>query len=213
MDWTQQIDIYCERLGPGLWAEPLNLVSNLAFIFGALYAWPRVRHDLGARVLCVALFAIGICSALFHSFAERWAETADVASIAIFVLIYLFIAARRFARWPGPVGMIGILLFVIYMILVPPLLKDITGPLNGSLAYVSICLAIVLLAMLASLRFGVAARGLLAGAIILAISIGFRSVDMEVCAVWPHGTHFMWHTLNGMLLTGLTLVIARVPRY
>lgn len=27
------IDIYCERLGPGLWAEPLNALTNAAFFY------------------------------------------------------------------------------------------------------------------------------------------------------------------------------------
>jgi hypothetical protein len=33
MDQTifDPIDAYCERLGPGLWAEPLNALTNLAF--------------------------------------------------------------------------------------------------------------------------------------------------------------------------------------
>jgi len=29
------MDGYCERVGPGLWAEPLNAVSNAAFLIGA----------------------------------------------------------------------------------------------------------------------------------------------------------------------------------
>ena len=29
------IDIYCERIEPGLWAEPLNAITNLAFIIAA----------------------------------------------------------------------------------------------------------------------------------------------------------------------------------
>jgi hypothetical protein len=38
MDQTifDPIDAYCERLGPGLWAEPLNAVTNLAFIVAAV---------------------------------------------------------------------------------------------------------------------------------------------------------------------------------
>ena len=41
------IDIYCERLGPGFWAEPLNATSNLAFIVSAtLLAWGLHRERL-----------------------------------------------------------------------------------------------------------------------------------------------------------------------
>ena len=43
MDWTAQIDGYCERLGPGFWAEPLNALTNLAFLIAALVMWRRTR--------------------------------------------------------------------------------------------------------------------------------------------------------------------------
>lgn len=32
MDWTAPVDICCERLDASFWAEPLNAVSNLAFM-------------------------------------------------------------------------------------------------------------------------------------------------------------------------------------
>jgi len=33
------IDLYCERLGPGIWAEPINALTNLAFLVAAFAAW------------------------------------------------------------------------------------------------------------------------------------------------------------------------------
>ena len=37
MDWMAPLDGYCERLGPGLWAEPLNFLSNAAFLVAAIW--------------------------------------------------------------------------------------------------------------------------------------------------------------------------------
>lgn len=37
------LDIYCERTGPGLWAEPLGALSNLAFFVAAWMLW-RLCH-------------------------------------------------------------------------------------------------------------------------------------------------------------------------
>lgn len=34
-DLCRAIDHYCERTGPGLWAEPVNALTNLAFPLGA----------------------------------------------------------------------------------------------------------------------------------------------------------------------------------
>ena len=38
MDLMRSIDNYCERLDPGFWAEPLNAVTNAAFVIGAMIA-------------------------------------------------------------------------------------------------------------------------------------------------------------------------------
>jgi len=33
------MDLYCERLGPGLWAEPINASSNLTFFIAVWAIW------------------------------------------------------------------------------------------------------------------------------------------------------------------------------
>ncbi len=43
MDWLAPIDAYCERLGPGVWAEPVNALTNLAFLAGAAIAYGAAR--------------------------------------------------------------------------------------------------------------------------------------------------------------------------
>ena len=80
MDWNAQVDGYCERLAPGLWAEPWNAVTNLAFVLAAIWVWRR-GGDVPVRVLAAILFVIGIGSGLFHTFATRWAGVADVLPI------------------------------------------------------------------------------------------------------------------------------------
>jgi len=104
MDLTREIDAYCERLGPGLWAEPVNALTNLAFVIAALVMWRRaggVSRAEGqeegrqmARALCIVLGVIGIGSGLFHSFAQVWSALADVIPIAVFILLYLFAVNR-----------------------------------------------------------------------------------------------------------------------
>src|SRR3546814_2691097 len=101
------IDLYCERVGPGLWAEPLNLVTNLAFILAGVLlvvalrrAEPAVRRDPAIIGLAVLVLVVGIGSGLFHSFATRWAALAAVIPIALFILFYLYLALRRFVGLP-----------------------------------------------------------------------------------------------------------------
>lgn len=95
MDWMRQIDGYCERLGPDYWAEPLNALTNAAFVVAALVMWRRVDGVL-ERALCLILVVIGIGSYLFHTHATAWAGVADVAPIVLFSLVYIFAANRRF---------------------------------------------------------------------------------------------------------------------
>ena len=70
MDWLAAVDGYCERLGPGLWAEPVNAVTNAAFLVAAAVMWWRCAGLWWSRALCAVLAAIGVGSGLFHTFAN-----------------------------------------------------------------------------------------------------------------------------------------------
>ncbi len=50
MDWFEQIDGYCERTDFTYWSEPLNAVTNVAFIIAALLLWRRSAGVPMARV-------------------------------------------------------------------------------------------------------------------------------------------------------------------
>ena len=96
------LDLYCERTAPGLWNEPLNALTNLAFLLAGLLlvvalrrAGPAVRRDPAILALVALLFLIGLGSGLFHTFATRWAVLADVIPIALFILLYMYLALRR----------------------------------------------------------------------------------------------------------------------
>ena len=73
-----------------------------------------------ARLLCVALFVIGVGSFLFHTFANRWSALADVLPILAFVLIYIFAANRDFWGWSPGVAGAGALAYLPYAALVTP---------------------------------------------------------------------------------------------
>ncbi|MEM1417662.1 MAG: hypothetical protein AAGH15_22380 [Myxococcota bacterium] len=115
--WNEPIDAYCERLGPGLLAEPLNLFSNLAFILAGLLVLRQARRALdplpaSLRALGAMAIAVGVGSALFHSVATRWAALADVPPIAVFLLSTLGVALRRGLGWGAGGVTIGLVAFV-----------------------------------------------------------------------------------------------------
>ena len=75
----QAVDLYCERLDAALWAEPVNALSNLAFVLGALVLW-RVP---AARVPAALLALVGVGSFVFHTWATQLAMALDLSLIHI----------------------------------------------------------------------------------------------------------------------------------
>ncbi|MFV0472724.1 MAG: hypothetical protein ACK5MQ_00540 [Pikeienuella sp.] len=203
MDWTP-VDIYCERLGPAFWAEPLNAVSNLAFIIAAAAACAAARRAgrLEALTIVMILLAatVGIGSFLFHTFATRWASTADTTPILFFILFYLFLAARRFLGLPILIALVAPLLFPPFAALFMRLWRGALPSLNGSEGYFPVALALLLFGALLWRRAHPAALWLFAAAGVFALSLTFRSLDQAVCGAFPFGVHFLWHCLNGLLL-------------
>lgn len=207
MDWTAQVDIYCERIDARFWSEPINAVTNLAFILAALYVFPRVAGDRGARALAVILGLIGICSGLFHTFATNWASAADTLSILIYVVVYLYLATSRILGRDKAISLLVTIGFFPYAIVVERMFAAFDISLNGSVSYLPILILIIAYGFLAKNRE--AGTGLWVGAGILAVSIFFRSIDQTVCGALPIGTHFVWHCLNALALGWLALVMHR----
>ena len=211
MDWTAQVDNYCERTGPEYWAEPVNAITNAAFILSALVVWAMLggRRDPGARVLVGILLLIGIGSFLFHTYATRWASTLDVLPILAFILVYIYLATTRFFSLRTLTGGIAVLLFFPFAAGVSAGVSALVGSLNGSVAYLPVPLLILAYAAALIPRDPITARGLAIGAAILLVSLFFRTIDDVICPSFPLGTHFLWHGLNAIMLGWMIIVLNR----
>lgn len=208
MDWTEQVDAYCERLGPDYWAEPINALTNLAFVIAAAVLWPRVHGLPLARALCVVLAVIGVGSWLFHTHATRLTGLMDVLPILGYILLYVYTANRAYwglRVWPA-LGLAA--LFIPYAAATVPLFGMIPW-LGSSAGYAPVPLLILIYAWLLRHRLPQVARGLAIGALILIASLTFRTLDEPLCAVIPFGTHFMWHILNAVMLGWMIEVYRR----
>ena len=205
MNWSEQVDIYCERLGPGFWGEPVNAFTNLMFIAAALYVFPKIRGDRGAELLALSLFVIGICSGLFHTLATSWAGAADSISILIFILIYIYIAVKRVFHRPPLMAGLAVVAFFPFAAVTSFALLKVLGSLNGSYQYLPVLILIVLFGVFAPSKE--TRNGFFIGAGILTLSLTFRSIDQGICQSFPLGTHFLWHTCNGIMLGWMILVI------
>lgn len=197
MDWTRAIDAYCERTDTSYWSEPVNAVTNLAFLIAGLVMW---RRSMGAgRVLAAVLFVIGIGSWLFHTHATAWAAMADSLPILVFTLIYIFLANRDFWGWPAWTAALGAAAYVPYSMALTPVFEALPFFAISSF-YWPLPTLIFAYAFLLRGRAPVLARNLAIGAAILCVSLTARSLDQTLCAAFPLGTHFLWHILNAVML-------------
>ena len=201
MDWFAPIDAYCERLAPGLAAEPLNALSNAAFFIAAAWA-ARAALRKGVEpviwMLIALVFVIGVGSLAFHTFANQWSELADVLPITLFIYGYLAFALRCFVRlgwWAVALSLAG--LFFVTLATARILPPDF---MNGSGAYLPALIASAIVSLALLRKSHPAQLNVSLASTILFVSLIFRTADQILCSILPTGTHFVWHLLNGLVL-------------
>lgn len=200
MDWFfESIDGYCERLGPDLWAEPVNAITNLAFIVMGVFMWRRTRGLSEGRALSIILVIIGVASMLFHTIAQGWTAALDSLPIMAFALTYIYLANRDFWQFSALMSALGTALYIPYTMLLTPVFGAVPG-FSISAFYWPLPLLIAAYGLLLLRRSKRLGRGLLTGAAILTVSLVFRSLDEPTCAATHIGTHFLWHILNAAML-------------
>jgi uncharacterized membrane protein (GlpM family) len=210
MDWFASVDNYCERTGPDYWSEPVNALTNAAFLVAALVMARRLRgQDLSlAWAMVVALAAIGVGSFLFHTHANRLTGLMDVAPILAFILLYIFAATRDLLALRPWVAGLAVLGFFPFTAALVPLFARVPG-IAASAGYAPLPLLILLYALALRRRAPQTARGMALGAGILIASLVFRSMDRAICDAVPLGTHFLWHLLNALMLGWMIEVYRR----
>ena len=225
MHWQAKVFQYCERgASPAFWAEPLNAVSNGAFILAALASLiallnqPRESRRTIHYVMIAIVFAIGVGSFLFHTVAERWSILADVLPISLFMVVYLATALSLFVAAGWLVTGVTTGLFVLTLWSSGAIAawlgcsRGASGGacLNGSIGYLPALLALLLVGAVALARARPEGAKLLLAGAVFAVSLTLRTLDLALCeptrmaapllGAGPHGTHFLWHLLNALTL-------------
>lgn len=226
-----KIFAYCERgMDPSFWGEPLNAVTNAAFIVAGFLCLrdiagrPGPERDYLAVFLSVLILAIGVGSFLFHTYAEPWAGAADVIPIAIFMLTAVYAVVKRLFDapvWGGFIAVAGFIGLLVFAFQFRCSIHGVHfgGPIGGPCLHGSVGYAPALLALLvAGAGLRLLSRGgsgyLLAAGAVFAVSLTARSLDRELCDILrigdaPIGSHFLWHVLNGVTLYCATMAIIR----
>ena len=225
MTFGEHVFLYCERgTSAALSAEPINAVSNVAFILAALMGlqlleWRPREQQTSDHFLLIGLVAlIGIGSFAFHLFATQETELLDVIPIAVFTLVYLGFALNRFLGVPPGWMVLLVIGFTILMAatsqvrcwdggvgLPGPEVQEANPCINGSVFYLPALGALIVVGLLLEERRHRAAPYVLWAAAIFAISLTLRSLDLALCGKFliegqKVGTHAAWHVLNALAL-------------
>ncbi|MBB5808758.1 hypothetical protein F4560_008526 [Saccharothrix ecbatanensis] len=191
------VDAYCERLAPGLWAEPLNAVSNAAFLIAAAVLWWRYRpRQKSLRALPVLLALVGLGSLSFHTVADTLTNLFDVGFIAVYVIWYLIVFAHHYLNVRWAFAWLAAPVFIVFAVAVAPLGAKIPG---GSGIYLAPFLALLLVTVVAVAK-QMPWHDLALAAGVFLVSVTLRTLDQPVCGAWPSGTHYFWHLLNAVVL-------------
>ena len=194
------MDAYCERVGMGVFAEPLNAVSNVSFLLAALAAWVLATRtgalSVGVRVLIALGASVGIGSILWHTYPTMLTLILDSVPILIFIIWYIWLYARNVIGMQPVFAVASAAAFLLATFLALPF----SGFLHGTFVYTpGLIVTLVLGVFHARERRRTARFTLLAAAGVYLAALFFRTIDNEVCPVLPIGTHFLWHLLIGLV--------------
>ncbi len=198
--WSTPIDLYCERTDAAFWSEPVNALTNVAFLIAAWAAFRLWRRDAAGDGATVALIlvavAVGFGSFTFHTLATRGAMMLDVGPIGLFIYGYILLALRRFLALSWPVSITALIAF---MALSTGLAIGVPRSfLDGSAGYFPALAALFVIGVLK--RGDAVGQALFIAGCVFAVSITLRIIDLPLCGTFPLGTHFLWHIFNAVVI-------------
>ena len=222
MEWFTEIDLYCERLAPSFWAEPLNALSNISFVIAALLAassaQKRGKLDISTKVLCLLAASIGLGSFLFHTHANLWSSFADVipiwSFIALYVLVvYLKLTGRGALSASRLIMLLPLLFISLGWILISGSATQVsasTDALNGSGQYTPALIGLWGFALISLMKKRPIWPWVMAAAFVFTLSLVARTYDLALCSSFALGSHFLWHLLNGLMIGLLLQALIRI---
>lgn len=208
--------VYCERAGDGFWAEPLNAVSNVAFLIAAAWIARLAMRQAGGSsrswdlwLLALLAASVGVGSFLWHTLRTPWSQWTDIIPIMLFINVFLGSFLGRVAGAGPATVAAGLVLYNLLNVGLQALLpRDF---LNGSVFYLPTWLALLAIWWYVRRRGLHGAGALLTAVIAFSGSLVMRTIDRPLCAQFAYGTHFGWHLLNGLVLVAAVSALAPSP--
>jgi hypothetical protein len=183
----------------GLFAEPLNAVSNVSFLLAAWAAWVLASRtgalSAGIRVLIALAASVGVGSILWHTVPTMLTLVLDIVPILIFIMWFIWLYARNVIGLQPVFAGASAVAFLLATLLAIPF----SGVLHGAIVYTPGLIVTLVLGVFHAREQTSARFTLLAAAGVYLAALFFRTIDNEVCPVLPIGTHFLWHLLIGLV--------------
>ncbi|MDQ3801438.1 MAG: ceramidase domain-containing protein [Acidobacteriota bacterium] len=193
------LDAYCERIEPGLLAEPLNAFSNLSFLIAAWAAWKLAKQTgkltLEIGILIALGAAVGLGSVIWHTYPTYASLILDIAPIVIFIVWYVWLYTRKVIEMPSLYAVVAVVLFLLSTYFAIPFAQV----LHGAPIYTPGLIVVLVLGIYHAVKQRTARFALLSTAGVYLTALFFRTIDQEICHLMPIGTHFIWHSLIGLV--------------
>lgn len=193
------LGLYRERaFSADFWAEPLNALTNASFLIAAFFAWNLAS---ARRVTCRTTYGllaiagtIGFGSFFFHTVPTRFTMWLDVIPISSFQLLFLWLISNRMLglnRVTSAAIVVGVVgsSFAFF---------PTQRVLNGSLFYLPSLVAMLVIGHVWSKKSNSEPYLLIGAGFCFLMAVTARSIDHEV--PWRIGTHFLWHSVNGVVV-------------
>ena len=207
------MDAYCERVGPGLLAEPLNAVSNASFLVAAWAAWVLAQRTgtltTGIMVLIALGASTGIGSIVWHTYPTGTTLILDIVPIVLFIIWYIWLYTRNVMMKGLGFALASVAAFLIVTYFAMPY----ATMLHGAPAYTPGLLVVLVLGIYHAAAHKPARFTLLYTAGVYFTALYFRTIDHELCHYQTFGTHFIWHILIGLVtyLAMRSLILSLAP--
>ncbi|NDF59437.1 MAG: hypothetical protein EB139_06165, partial [Burkholderiaceae bacterium] len=179
--WLNPVDIYCERLDANFWSEPINAITNLAFIIAGFLIW-RIGSPR-SRLMAILLILIGLGSFSFHTFANRLTGLLDVLAIALYLVSFAYLIPKQWSwgsRWTQIGSVITLFILIVLCQLAINYMKHAL-PWMPSGMYVGAWSALLLYAVLTQNSNPIAACYLWFAVLVFPFSLLSRQLDMPLC--------------------------------
>jgi hypothetical protein len=206
----EYVDNYCERTDGSFWSEPLNAVSNVSFLIAAIVAFIFIRRtarQVGKPAgelyaLPVMIFLIFLGSSAFHTTATRWGLVWDSASIGVYMVYFIALWPKMYWELPWRRAWLGAPIFLVFTVGVSAIIQAAPGMYIAALAGMLILAGLLFFSKIDDRK--PYWRWFVGAALVFAVSLTARTLDNPLCGELPIGTHFVWHTLNGIVLYMVT---------